>query len=306
MASMKAIAFNSFGPPDVLQLVDLPDPEPGAGQVRIKVRAAGVQPFDTALRAGWRPAGLTVTFPQVPGNEHAGVVDEVGEAVSGWQVGDEVLGFGTLNSYAELLVTPADQIVAKPADMPWEVAGGFTAGAQTSHLALSSLGVGPGDTVLIHAAAGTVGTVAVQLAQLWGATVIGTASEANHDYLRSLGAVPVQYGEGLVERVRAIAPRGVDAALDAAGGDALTASLELVADHSRILTIVEVAAREKHGLAAITGQRSAARLAEMVDLWEQGKLHIHVRRSYPLMQAADAHRDVETRHGRGKIILTVD
>jgi NADPH:quinone reductase-like Zn-dependent oxidoreductase len=233
------------------------------------------------------------------------VIDEVGIGVTGRSIGDEVLGFGTLNSYAELLVTPADQIVAKPVTMPWEVAGGFTAGAHTSHLALTSLGVGPGDTVLIHAAAGTVGTVAVQLAQLRGASVIGTASEANHEYLRALGAIPVVYGDGLVDRVRAVAPGGVDAALDAAGVHAVAASLELVPNRGRILTIVDVAAREKYGLAQITGQRSAARLATLVDLWEQGKLQIHVRRTYPLADAADAHREIETRHGRGKIVLTV-
>jgi NADPH:quinone reductase-like Zn-dependent oxidoreductase len=302
---MKAIGFSRFGPPDVLELIDLPDPHPRAGQVRIRVMAAGVQPFDTALRTGWRPAGVSDSFPRVPGNEYAGVIDEVGAGVTDWNVGDEVLGFGTLNSYAEMLVTQSDQIVAKPEAMPWDVAGGFTAGAQTSHLALTSLKVGPGDTVLIHAAAGTVGTVAVQLARLWGATVIGTASVANHDYLRALGATPVLYGEGLVDRVRAVAPRGIDAVLDAAGGDALTASLELVSNRKRILTIVEVAAREQYGLAQITGQRSAARLAELVALWVQGKLQIHVRRTYPLAAAADAHREIETRHGRGKIVLTI-
>jgi NADPH:quinone reductase-like Zn-dependent oxidoreductase len=303
---MKATAFSSFGPPDVLQFIDLPDPQAGAGQVRIRVKAAGVQPFDAGVRTGWSPPGMTISFPQIPGNEYAGVIDQIGDGAAGWEVGDEVLGFGTLNSYAELLATPADQIVKKPAAMPWEVAGGFTAGVQTSHLTLGAIGVGPGDTLLIHAAAGTVGTVAVQLAQVWGATVIGTASEANHDYLRRLGATPVSYGPGLVERVRALAPRGIDAVLDAAGGDAVQASIELVEDRSRIITIVAVDQREALGLATIHGQRSADRLGEMVDLWAQRKLQIHVRRTYPLEQAADAHREIETRHGRGKIVLTID
>jgi NADPH:quinone reductase-like Zn-dependent oxidoreductase len=303
---MKAIAFSSFGPPDVLQFTDLPDPQAGAGKVRIRVKAAGVQPFDAGVRTGWNPPGMTIRFPQVPGNEYAGVIDQLGDGVTDWDVGDEVLGFGTLNSYAELLATPADQIVKKPAGMPWEVAGGFTAGAQTSHLTLSAIGVGPGDTVLIHAAAGTVGTVAVQLAQVWGATVIGTASEVNHNYLRRLGATPVSYGPGLVERVRALAPQGIDAVLDAAGGAAVQASIDLVEDRSRIITIVAVDQREPLGLATIHGQRSAERLGEMVDLWTQGKLQIHVRRIYPLEQAADAHREIETRHGRGKIVLTID
>ncbi|GIJ26787.1 hypothetical protein Vqi01_19490 [Micromonospora qiuiae] len=215
----------------------------------MRVRAAGVQPFDCAVRAGWTPPGTPPGFPRIPGNEFAGVVDQIGEGVTGIAVGTEVLGFDLLNAYAEHVVVPAGHVTAKPAGMPWEVAGGFSAAAQTAHIALRELNVGKGDTVLIHGAAGAVGTVAVQLAVQWGATVIGTAREVNHDYLRSLGAIPVAYGDGLLERVRAVAPDGVDAALDGAGGEALAVSLALV---------------------------------------------------------ADAHRVVETGHGRGKVVLTVE
>jgi NADPH:quinone reductase-like Zn-dependent oxidoreductase len=303
---MKAAAFSTVGPPEVLRLVDVATPTAGAGEVRVRVKAAGVQPLDCAVRGGWAPPGLSVSLPQIPGNEFAGVIDQVGDGVTGFTTGNEVLGFSTLNCYAEYVVVSAAQIVAKPRDMPWEVAGGFTAGAQTASISLQTLGVGKGDTVLIHAAAGGVGTVAAQLAREWGATVIGTASEANHAYLRSFGTIPVAYGDGLVERVRALAPDGVDAALDAAGGDALYASVELVEDRSRIATIVAFDLVEPLGVRRIQGDRSAARLAGLVELCSQGKLRIHVRETYPLADAAGAHRELETRHGRGKVVLTID
>jgi NADPH:quinone reductase-like Zn-dependent oxidoreductase len=230
---MQAMTISTFGSPDVLRLVDVDDPQAGAGQVRVRAKTAGVQPIDTRVRRGWAPTGAAVSLPQILGNEFSGIVDEVGEGVTGVSVGDEGLGFATMGCYAELVVVGADQVAAKPRDMPWEVAGGLSGAGQAAHNALKVLGVGNGNTVLIHAAAGGVGTVAVQLARDWGATVIGTASAGNHDYLRSLGAIPVTYGDGLVDQVRALAPDGVDAALDAAGADALRASLELVKDKQR-------------------------------------------------------------------------
>lgn len=168
------------------------------------------------------------------------------------------------------------------------------------------MGVGKGETVLLHGAAGGVGTVAVQLAVEWGATVIATAREENHAYLRSLGAIPVAYGEGLLDRVQAVAPDGVDVALDGAGGEALTVSLALVADRSRILTLVEHSRSQELGIRVTPGLRSTARLLELADLYTQGKLRIHIRGSFPLARAADAHREVETGHGRGKVVLTID
>lgn len=303
---MRASAVSSFGPPDVLQLIHTQAPHADAGQVRIRVKAAGVQPVDLAVRSGFTPPGATLQLPQILGNEFAGVIDQVGKGVKGFSVGSEVLGFQVLGCYAEYAVVPAEQVVAKPRNMPWEVAGALSASGQTAHTALTELGVGKGDTVLIHAAAGGVGTVAVQLARAWGATVIGTASERNHDYLRSLGAIPVSYGDGLVDRVRALAPNGVDAVLDAAGGDALRVSVELAANRHRIGTIVAFDQVEQLGVRAIRSQRSAARLAELVDLYAQGKLHIHIRKTFPLHQAADAHREVEMGHGRGKVVLVID
>lgn len=300
---MKAAAFTSPGGPEVLRLMEVETPEAGPGQVRVRVKTAGVQPYDTAVRGGWEPPGLELGWPRIPGNEFAGIVDQAGGGVS---VGDEVLGFTAVNAYAEYVVVPAENVTAKPAGMPWSVAGGFTAGAQTAHIALRELGVGEGDTVLVHAAAGAVGTIAVQLAVLWGAAVIGTASVSNQDYVRALGATPVVYGDGLADRVREVAPGGIDAALDGAGGEALEVSLELVEDRERILTLVEHGRAAELGIRVTPPKRSAARLAELAALYAKGDLRFHVRRTYSLGQAADAHREIETGHGRGKIVLAID
>ncbi|GAA5079421.1 NADPH:quinone reductase-like Zn-dependent oxidoreductase [Thermocatellispora tengchongensis] len=302
---MRAAAFTEFGPPEVLRVMEVETPRAGAGQVRVRVKAAGVQPYDTAIRSGWDFPGLP-PFPRIPGNEFAGIVDEVGEGVTGVAPGDEVLGFTRLGCYAEYVVVPEDQVTPKPEGVPWEVAGGLTAGVQTAHLALDGMRVGEGDTVLIQGAAGSVGGMAVQIARRRGARVIGVAREDNHEYLRSLGATPVAYEDGgVVERVRALAPGGVDAALDGAGGAALDATLELVKDRDRIVTIVEHAKAPELGIRIVTGERSAARLAEYARLYAAGELRFLLRAAYPLDRAADAHRDMERGHGRGKIVITV-
>ncbi|MFI9361645.1 NADP-dependent oxidoreductase [Kitasatospora sp. NPDC053057] len=302
---MKAVTVPRPGGPEVLRVTEVPDPEPGAGEVRVRVYAAGVQPVDLAIREGFRPPGMAAEPPFVLGNEFAGVVDRLGPGVDDWRVGDEVLGFRVLGCQAELVTVDAAQLVAKPAGMPWEQAGALSASGQTAHVALTLLGVGPGDTVLVHGAAGGVGTVAVQLARAWGATVIGTASERNHDYLRELGAVPVTYGEGLVGRVRAVAPQRVDAAFDAAGRGALAASVELVADRDRIGTVVDYPEAERLGVRGLRAPRTAERLAELVRLWEAGGLRLEIAESLPLERAEEAHRLVGTGHVRGKVVLTV-
>lgn len=303
---MKAAAFEAFGPPEVLKLMELPDPHAGPGQVRVRVKAAGVQPYDVAVRAGNVPPTATVQLPGIPGNEFAGVVDEVGEGVTQVSAGAEVLGFGTLLSYAEYVVVGADQVTPKPAGMPWEVAGGFTAGGQTADIALEQLAIRPGEVVAVHGAAGNVGTFAVQLARQAGASlVIGTAKPDNHDYLRELGAVPVSYGPGLADRIRALAPNGVDAAVDGAGGEALRVALEVANDPHRIVTLVEHMKAAELGVQTTRNLRSAERLGRLAQLYADGKLAFHVRRTYSLADAADAHREMETGHGRGKIVLTI-
>lgn len=302
---MRAAAFHAPGGPEVLEVIELDEPKAGPGELRVRVRAAGVQPTDLAVREGWNPPGVAPSFPRVVGNEFAGVVDQVDPGVEGFTVGAEVLGFRTLNCYADYVVVPAEQVIAKPASMPWEIAAGLSGAGQTAHTAVEELGVGAGDVFLVHAAAGAVGTVAVQLAKRAGAVVIGTASPANHDYLRSLGVIPVEYGDGLVDRVRQAAPAGVTVSLDAAGAEALRAAVELVPDRGRIGTIVAFELYEELGVRWIGSKRSAQRLTELARLYDEGALKIQLRKAYPLEQAADAHRDVGTGHGRGKVVLTI-
>ncbi|HEX3393328.1 MAG TPA: NADP-dependent oxidoreductase [Acidimicrobiales bacterium] len=282
----RAIAFSSYGDPDVLHLIDVPEPHPGTGEVRVHVRAAGVQPFDCAFRRGDLQRLLAARFPQMLGNDFAGVVDEVGDGVTTASAGDHVVGFCTRAAYAEHLVVPAAQVVARPPSLPWDAAGGLSASGQTAYSALRDLGVGPGDTLLVHAAAGGVGSVAVQLAREWGAQVIGTASEPNHDFLRSLGARPVSYGPGLAERVRAVAPEGITVALDCIGGEAVPISIELAGGPERVGTIADRGAVATYGVRRPGGERSAQNLAELVRLHTAGRLRLTVQAAIPLARAA--------------------
>ncbi|MBJ9988903.1 NADP-dependent oxidoreductase [Paenibacillus sp. S28] len=305
---MKAITFNRLGPPDVLQLTELPVPSAGPGTVRVRVKTAGVMPIDAKVRSGSVPYAQSYPFPIIPGNEFAGIIDEVGDGVSEFARGDEVIGFTMFGGYAEYVVVSSDQLVRKPAAMPWETAGGFTGNGQGAHMALEAIRIQPGNTVLIHGAAGGLGTFAVQLALAWGAgRVIGTASGANHDHLQRLGAIPLDYGDGLAARIHAIAPAGVDAALHAGGRDdlALQASVDLVQDLSRIVAMVPSARAQTLGIRQLTGTRSKERLAELVRLYNEGKVDIHIRKVLPLDQAREAHREIESGHGRGKIVLSV-
>ncbi|MCM3920961.1 NADP-dependent oxidoreductase [Frankia sp. AiPs1] len=297
---MRAAAFYTFGGPEVLQVVEVATPGAGPGEVRVRVEAAGVQGYDSAVRSGWTPPGQTLQFPQIVGNDFAGVVDEIGTGVTDFRIGDEVLGWAMLASCAEYVVVPPGQVVSKPSGMTWPQAGTLSASAQTAHTALDELKVSAGDTLLIHGASGGVGTVAVQLALAAGATVIGTAGPANQDYLRSLGATPTTYGDGLADRVRALAPGGVDVALDAAGGAALDACLEVVADRSRIGTLVDFARADELGVRFLRSQRSGQRLRAITDLYRAGRLTLTVSEAFPLDRIADAHRRIDTGHARGK------
>jgi enoyl reductase len=302
----KVLVFNEYGGPEVLGIIEVEMPKPGPNQIRVRVKAAGVQPFDCLFRSGAARQWVPAVFPQRLGNEFAGIVDAVGEGVATVSVGDEVIGWAMLGSIAEQVVVATSDVVAKPANMPWHEAGALSASGQTASTALDRLRVGEGDTVLIHAAAGGVGSFAVQIAKARGAAVIGTASEKNHDYLRSLGATPVVYGNGLVERIRGVAPHGVDAALVAVGSDeALHASLELTRDKTRIGSIAFQPLAAKLGIAHLSTERSASRLCALTKLYAEGKLRITVQRTYRLEEAADAHRMVEGGHVRGKIAFVV-
>ncbi len=299
-----AIAFARYGEPEVLQPFEFEEPEPGAGQVRVKVRTAGVQPFDCGFRAGKFSQWMRVPLPSRLGNEFAGVVDAVGPGVTALTVGDPVLGWLPMLSYADTLVVPVDQLAPKPGSMSWEEAGVFSASGQTAHTSIEDLRVKAGETLLIHAAAGGVGSVAVQIAVALGATVIGTASEHNHEYLRSLGAVPVSYGPGLEDRVRSLTPQGVDAALDCVGGDALEVSVRLVADRNRIGTVADQMNAGRLGVQSIGTRRSLDRLHSLLGLYETGRLRVSIWKAFSLTEAAKAHHEVETGHVRGKVVLT--
>lgn len=292
--TMRAAAIDAFGPARVLTARTVPRPVAGPGELLVRVRTAGVQLTDAAIRDGWTPPGATVEFPQILGNEFAGVVDGVGSGVRGFAVGDEVAGYRVLGCYAEYVNVPAEQVVHKPSGVSWLTAGALSASGQTAHTALERLRVAGGETLLVHGAAGGVGTVAVQLAVARGARVVGTASPANHEYLRSLGAVPVGYGAGQLRRIRAAAPQGVDAALDAAGHGNLRTAVELVGDRDRIGTIVDIGLTRELGCQWISSDRSAARLRELLDACERGELTVTVRKTFPLDQVWRAHLDVET------------
>lgn len=300
---MRAVVFDEFGPPGVLRVVEMPDPEPGPGEVRVRVRAAGVQPFDVAVRRGGMP-WVPVVFPQQVGQEYAGVVDRLGDGVTTLAAGDEVLGSTMTNGQASMLTVAAGTVVAKPRGLSFPDAAALVAAGQTATGALRELGVGTGDVLLVHAAAGAVGTLAVQLARRAGATVIGTASPANHEHLRRLGAVPVPYGPELVTAVKGthLVP---SVALDAAGRGAIAASVALGVPLGRIGTIADDAAAAEFGTPVVRAGRSPARLAEVVALAADGALHMPVR-AYPLSEVAAAHAAVESGHGRGKVVLIVE
>jgi enoyl reductase len=301
----RMVRFASYGPPEVLRVVEVDDPGPAPDQLRVRVRAAGVQPADALYRSGafdrFRPA----TFPATIGNELAGVVDQVGAAVTGFAPGDEVIAFVDAVAYADTALVPAAHAVSKPAAMPWAEAGALSASGQTADTALDVLGIAVGDRLLVHAAAGGVGSFAVQLAVARGAVVVGTASERNHAYLADLGAIPVSYGPGLADRVRALVPDGITAALDCVGGEANDVSVELLGSPERAVTVADWQAEARVGVRRVGTDRGAARLARLVTRYEKGELVVPIQATYPLDEAPAAHHAIETGHVRGKIVLVV-
>ncbi|MFF7947118.1 NADP-dependent oxidoreductase [Streptomyces griseorubiginosus] len=301
---MKAILFDRFGGPEVLHEADIEVPQPGPGQVRVRVKAAGLNALDGKIRSGAMQAAFPTPLPAVPGAELAGVVDALGEGVQDMKVGDEVLGWSDTGSYAQYAL--ATTVAPKPAGLDWQHAVALPVAGETAERVLDLLGVTAGETVLMHGAAGAVGTLAVQLATARGARVIATAGPANQDYLTSLGATATLYGEGLVDRVRALAPAGVDAVFDLAGKGALEDSIALRGGTGRIVTIADFRAHQL-GVTFSTGgqERSAARLAALAQDAATGKVVTTVT-AYPLERAATAQQVSDAGHGRGKLVLTLD
>jgi NADPH:quinone reductase-like Zn-dependent oxidoreductase len=297
---MKAVRFSQFGGPEVLEIVDLPDPHPGPGQVRIAVRAAGVNPSDWKKRQGLMDPEL----PQTLGYEAAGVVDELGAGVTDVAVGDRVFGFSARGAaQAELAVLAYYAPI--PPSLDFAGAAALPAAVETAARALDQLGAGSGSTLLINGASGSVGSAAVQLAVARGARVIGTASPANHTYLRSLGAEPVAYGEGLVERVRLLAPHGVDLALDVAGSGVLPELIELAGGPEHVVTIADFAGAREHAVRFSSGEtgRALYALDSIGELIESGRFSLLVAQTFPLAEVGAAQRVSEDGHLRGKLVL---
>jgi NADPH:quinone reductase-like Zn-dependent oxidoreductase len=300
---MKAVTFTEYGGPEVLHVADVDEPHPGPGQIRIEVRATGVNPIDWKVRSGMLREVSPVSFPVIDGREAAGAVDEVGPGVTAAAIGDEVFGFAVGGAAAERAIL--DDFALKPASLSWEDAAGLPVAVETSVRVFKVLGgVHEGQTLLVGGAAGGVGSAAVQLARVRGARVIGTASESNHEFLRSLGAEPTTYGEGLVERVRALAPDGVDLAFDTAGMGGMEDLITLTGDPARVVTIADFGAAAL-GVKVTGGAdaRATEALDEAAALAVSGRFRVPVAQSFTFAQAADAHRTSEAGHVRGKLIL---
>ena len=308
-----AIVYTEFGGPEVLHALEVPDPVPSAGELAVRVEAAGVNPIDAKLRAGLR-ASADIVEPRRVGLDGAGVVTAVGDGVDGFRPGDAVVFFGASGAYATDIVVPAARVFPRPPEVSARTGAALGVPVGTAYQALRSLAVGSGDTLLLHAGSGAVGQAAIQFAVLWGAEVIATTSPRRADAVRALGATPVAYGDGLADRARALAPQGVTVAIDAAGTDeALQVSLDLVSDHDRIATLVRGRDAAALGIRAFSGGSPAPLTAQQqawrveavpvaLALLAAGRFSVENGRSFPLTEAGQAHRAVEA-GADGKVTL---
>jgi NADPH:quinone reductase-like Zn-dependent oxidoreductase len=301
-----AVRFDEYGDVDVLKVVDVARPVPGPGQVVVKVMAAGINPGEAAIREGLLHAMFPATFPSGEGSDLAGIVAEVGPDVTRFDVGDEVLGFvDTRGSHAEFVVAQIENLIARPAKVPWDVAGSLFVAGATAFAAVRAVNLVPGDTVVVSGAAGGVGSLAVQLAAQRGARVIGLASEAHHGWLASHGVVPLVYGDAVADHIREASGDHVDAFIDTFGGGYVEMAIGLGVPPDRIDTIIDRAAAEKYGTKS-DGNAAAANaevLAELAGMIAEGRLEIPIAKTYPLTEVREAYRDLEQRHTLGKIVL---
>lgn len=301
--AMKAVQFIAYGGPEVLHVVEVAAPQAGPGQVRIAVRAAGVNPSDWKRRKGLYRAFEEIAFPAGVGVEASGVVDQVGPGVSGVRVGDAVFGFGegTVAQYAVLT-----HWSRKPDKLPFEVAAGLPVVFETGLRGLDEAGVKAGETLLVSGAAGGIGTAVLQLARLRGVTVIGTASAPKQDYLRDLGAVPTTYGPGLAERVKALAPAGVDAALDVAGSGVIPELIDIVGDPERVVSVADFSAPQYGAKFSAGPPKDPERvLAEAARLYAEGLFRLRVDQTFPIEQTAQAHEVSAGGHVTGKLVISI-
>jgi NADPH:quinone reductase-like Zn-dependent oxidoreductase len=304
----KAVQFDSYGGIDVLQVRDVPRPVPGAGEVLVEVRAAGINPSEAVIRSGALHHLFPATFPSGQGSDFAGVVAQLGSGVSGFAVGDEVIGFCMRrSSHAEYVTVPANQLIPRPPKVPWEVAGSLFVAGVTAYAAVRAVQLAPGDTVAIAGAAGGVGSIAVQLARRAGATVLGIAGPSNDTWLADHGAIPVNYGDDLPARLRAAAKSGhIDALLDFFGGRYVAMAIEeLRLPPEKVDTIADFDAVKRFGVQSKGGAdaATAAVLAELAGLIAQGELEVPIAGVFALDDVREAYRQVELRHTRGKLVL---
>jgi NADPH:quinone reductase-like Zn-dependent oxidoreductase len=302
---VKAVRFEEYGGVDVLKVVDVPRPAPGPGQVLVQVKAAGINPGEAKIRAGLLHARWPATFPSGQGSDLAGIVAETGPAVTGFSAGDEVIGFtDDRASQAEYVAVEEQNLTAKPAGVPWEVAGALFVAGATAYAAVRAVAPAEGDTVVVSGASGGVGSLAVQLARRAGAIVIGLASEANHAWLAGHGVIPMAYGDGVADRIRQAAGK-VDAFIDTFGAEYVELALELGVKPSRIDTIVRFDAVAEYGVKAegSAAGASASVLAELAELIAAGQLEVPVAATFPLDQVQDAYRRLAQGHILGKVVL---
>ena len=303
---MKAVRFGEYGGIGVLRVDEVPRPAPQSGQVLVRVKAAGINPGEAKIREGLLHSQFPATFPSGEGSDLAGIVEQAGPGVTGFAAGDEVIGWvDTRSSHAEYAVVEAASLVRKPASVPWEVAGALPVAGFTAWATVRAVGASAGDTLVVSGAAGGVGSIAAQLGKRAGATVIGLAGPANHDWLREHGVVPVAYGDGVADRIRAVAPKA-DAFIDTYGGDYVELALEqLGVPPERVDTITRFDAVEKYGIKAEGNAvgASAATLEALAGLVAAGDLDVPVAATYPLAQVREAYTELEKGHTRGKIVL---
>ncbi len=300
------VRVTRFGGPEVLDVVDDIEPHAGVGQVRVRVHYAGLNPVDYKIfGSAERGAAMGVVPPYTGGNDYSGVVDQVGAGVEGVELGDAVFGGARHLAQADYVVVDADTVVHKPAGLSMQQAGGLDITGRTAWASVRALAPMPDDTVLVSAAAGGVGVLAAQLARRTGATVIGSASEGNHEFLRSLGVIPVAYGDGLVDRLRALAPQGITAVLDNDGAATIDAALELGVPGGRINTIAARAHRPDAGILGVGGADADNRdLAELARLIADGEIVFPIDSVFPLDEAREAYEHLMGRHIRGKVLLS--
>ncbi len=302
----RAVRFDRYGGTDVLYIAEVDAPRPSAGELVVAVRAASINPGEASIREGYLHSRYPATFPSGEGSDLAGVVTEAGAGADAFTAGDEVLGWTDERaSHADYVVVPEGQLIPKPGGMSWEAAGSMHVVGSTAYAAATAVGAGPGDTVAVSAAAGGVGSIVVQLLKVRGAEVIGVASEANHDWLTSVGVTPVAYGDGLAGRIRAVAPAGIDAFIDTFGEQYVRLAIELGVAPDRIDTTIAFAVAAETGIKAEGSSEGASieALTEMTNLVASGQITVPIAAVYPLDQVHAAYEDLAARHTRGKIVL---